>query len=168
MAQSTEQQEALRLLKAHGAELVRTKKHKVWKLPDGRSWTMASSPSCAHSWKNNLHDLKNFLKVNDPERGKPGARRPKKSKVRRSGSLPMPPVEPVRPRDRSKTAEELLAFRNLLPPMRPSQQEAMDEMLSNTGNAEIAASFLKQPPDPPPPPAPTKSVWWKPWTWKWL
>lgn len=87
-----EYDEAVRILKEHGAEVVRTKKHVVWRLPDGRSWTMPSTPSDPCAWKNNLSDLRLFLGLNG-ERGKPGERRPKKLRVRRKrAEIPLSPA----------------------------------------------------------------------------
>src|SRR5271157_1093873 len=68
------------LLESQGAILSRQKKHYVYSLPDGRKWTVAKTPSDAHAYDNNLADLKTFLGVHDNDRGKPGARRPKKQK----------------------------------------------------------------------------------------
>lgn len=50
-------EEVMRLLKEHGAVLERTKKHAVWRFPDGRSFALPTSPSRSSSWDNNLHDL---------------------------------------------------------------------------------------------------------------
>ena len=77
-----EQEECVQILKEHGAKIVRTKKHTIWRFPDGKAWTMPSTPGDKCAWKNNLSDLRLFLKLN-PERGKPGERRVKKAKTKR-------------------------------------------------------------------------------------
>ena len=41
-----------------GAVLIRTKKHDVWRLPDGRRFVVAQSPSDARSEANTLADLR--------------------------------------------------------------------------------------------------------------
>lgn len=71
-------------LKAHGAVLVRHKKHMVYRFPDGRTWTHASTPSCPHSMQNNFSDLRRMLGIADDERGQPGERREKRRKTHRA------------------------------------------------------------------------------------
>lgn len=51
------------LLKEHGAVLDRTKKHRVWKLPDGRIWVQGSTPSDVRAARNNLAQLRKMLGV---------------------------------------------------------------------------------------------------------
>lgn len=66
-------------LKAHGAEVVRQKKHVVWRFPDGRTLVHASTPSdSACAWKNNWTDLRKMLGLADEGRGAPGERREKR------------------------------------------------------------------------------------------
>jgi hypothetical protein len=78
-ATDPDKKEVMRILREHGAVLERTKKHKIWRFPDGRIHVLPGSPGCAHAWKNQLHDLRNFLELNEG-RGEPGERRPRKSK----------------------------------------------------------------------------------------
>lgn len=73
--------EVSRLLKADGAILKREKNHEVWKLSNGKSFVRAKTPSDANGPLNNLTDLKKALGVADPERGKPGERRERKTKA---------------------------------------------------------------------------------------
>lgn len=81
---NAEEKESIRLLNAAGAVLERTKKHRIWRFPDGRIHVMPSTPSCSHAWKNQLSDLKKFLGLAPTDRGKPGERRPRREKkVRR-------------------------------------------------------------------------------------
>jgi|SRR6185437_2346872 len=81
---NAEEQEAIRLLKEHGAVLERTKKHRIWRFPDGKIHVMPSTPSCPHAWKNQLSDLKRFLNLVPSDRGKAGVRRPHREKKKRS------------------------------------------------------------------------------------
>lgn len=59
------------LLKTHGAILERTKKHKVWRFPDGRIWVVSGSPSCIRAHRNNYHSLCGFLGVKEVRRKNP-------------------------------------------------------------------------------------------------
>ena len=81
-ATDPDKKEVMRILREHGAVLERTKTHKVWRFPDGRIHVLPGSPSCSHSWKNQLHDLRNFLELNEG-RGQPGERRPRKPRKKR-------------------------------------------------------------------------------------
>jgi hypothetical protein len=97
-AKCAEQEEVIRILKEHGAKIVRTKKHIVWRFPDGKSWTVSSTPSDVCAWKNNLADLRSYLKLNPVERGKPGERRVKKPKTKRQKSeIAIAVASPSRP-----------------------------------------------------------------------
>lgn len=81
------------LLKSHGAVLARTKKHNVWKLKDGRSWTTPKTPSCSRSAENNYHDLLKFLGVKAERRKRAGERRAKQGTAKAALQLePLPPV----------------------------------------------------------------------------
>lgn len=82
MPECREQREIKQLLKDHGAELERTKKHKVYRFPSGRIWVTSSSPRSDKAWKNNLSELREALGLNG-ERGAVGERRPKKVKAER-------------------------------------------------------------------------------------
>jgi hypothetical protein len=55
------QKQVEKTLTDHGAVLVRQKKHKVWKFPDGRIFTTASTPSDHRAWMNILSDLNKVL-----------------------------------------------------------------------------------------------------------
>lgn len=140
---------ALDLLKEHGATLSRTKKHKVWKMPDGRSWTMPASPSDVHSWKNNLSDLRNFLGVNG-ERGKPGVRRPKKAKKRQHKPVAPVTLLAAQPPRRSQM-DELLALRESLAPVKPEPPIEIAQLIPQVIEQPVIESHIR--------------VWWKPWTW---
>ena len=72
-----------RLLAESGAVLARSKGHEIWKLPNGKTFTRASTPSDWRAPMNQLSDLRRELGIVDPEQGKPGERRERK--VRREG-----------------------------------------------------------------------------------
>ena len=60
---SAAEKELRALLKASGAVLVRTRKHQVYKLPWGQTFTHASSCSdSAYGLKNAIGDLKRILR----------------------------------------------------------------------------------------------------------
>lgn len=73
----------LATLKVHGAVLVRHKTHSVYRFPDGTAWTVAQTPSCPFSYRNNYGDLCSKLGLNDPNRGQPGERRSPAKKAER-------------------------------------------------------------------------------------
>lgn len=61
-------QEVEALLKRYKAVLIRNKKHRIWKLPDGRKWTTPSTVSDRHSWQNNLGSLRLALGLKAPDK----------------------------------------------------------------------------------------------------
>lgn len=71
--------EVASLLKEHGARLTRTKRHLVYKFPDGKMFTKACTPSDFRAENNQLRDLKKLLGLYG-ERGIPGVRRVAKQK----------------------------------------------------------------------------------------
>jgi hypothetical protein len=77
MSVTREEETCIEILKEHGAVLARERKHRVWKLPDGRTFVMAKTASDRYTWRNNLSDLRNFLGING-DRGKAGVRRERK------------------------------------------------------------------------------------------
>lgn len=72
-----------RLLKEYGAVLSRSRKHQIWKFPDGKTFTKASTPSDWRAPLEQLQDLKKVLGIVDTEKGKPGERRERKPKHER-------------------------------------------------------------------------------------
>jgi len=50
--------EVLSILKQCHAKLVRTKRHRVWRFPDGRIFTQSSSPSDVNADRQQLRDLR--------------------------------------------------------------------------------------------------------------
>ena len=61
MARANPAKELQRLLKAHGT-LVRAKKHKVYRLDNGKTFVLAASPSDHRACKNALTDLRRLLR----------------------------------------------------------------------------------------------------------
>jgi hypothetical protein len=57
------QDEVERLLKAHGAVLVRSKNHLIYKFSDGKIFTVPATPSDYRAWANALHTLRDLLGV---------------------------------------------------------------------------------------------------------
>ncbi len=57
------QQQVMTLLHKNGAELLRQKRHFVFRLRSGRRWITPKTPSDSRSWRNNLADLKRTLKA---------------------------------------------------------------------------------------------------------
>ena len=76
-------EEINRLLKEHGAVLLREKKHLVYKLSNGKQFTMAKTPRSDGSWFNHLADLRRALGISGgPSRI--GERREKRHKPGRA------------------------------------------------------------------------------------
>lgn len=96
------QDEVARLLRAHGAVLVRGKKHKVYRFPDGRSFTHASTPSDTHAWANSLRSLRTVLGLNAEGRGAVGERRERVKKPGRIERSVITPAATKRPELRDK------------------------------------------------------------------
>ena len=110
MSEAAAKTQVAALLKQHRATLVRTKRHNVWKFPDGKMFTTAQTPSDIHAEDNQLRDLKRLLGLNPPDRGKPGTRRVRRYKpgvsrapVIRSSSG-VPPLTNTRGRSSSLSA----------------------------------------------------------------
>lgn len=78
--------EVVRLLREHGAILTRTKRHFVYKFPNGRTFTMACTPSDYRAASNQLRQLKRTLGLFGV-RGVPGDRREKVDKPGRTANL---------------------------------------------------------------------------------
>ena len=72
------QEEIRFLLKEHGAVLRRISKHPVWNLPNGKVFVESSTPGDWRAGKNSLQELRTLLEIQDPNRGQPGERRPKR------------------------------------------------------------------------------------------
>ena len=58
---SKDMKEIQRLLKATGAVLLRNKRHAVYKLPNGKRFVLACSPSDHRGCKNALSDLRKLI-----------------------------------------------------------------------------------------------------------
>jgi hypothetical protein len=71
-----------KIIKEKGGVLVRQKKHKVYRFPNGQVFTSSATPSCPLAYANALTSLKNLLGVHTPDRGTPGKRRTKSPKTK--------------------------------------------------------------------------------------
>lgn len=80
--------EVQRLLEESGAVLLRSKKHQVWQLPNGKKFVRSQTPSDQHSDRNNFSDLRRVLGIVDETRGQEGERREKKLKTKKSDAVP--------------------------------------------------------------------------------
>ena len=50
-------------LKRAGAVLVRQRKHQIWRLPDGRNFVMAATPSDGRATANQVQQLRRMLRA---------------------------------------------------------------------------------------------------------
>lgn len=71
----TPEDEIAKLLKDAGAVLDRTANHNVWKLPDGRIFVQAKTPSDSHTSRNSLTDLRKLLGLKREVHKNPGRKR---------------------------------------------------------------------------------------------
>lgn len=59
-----DREEVEALIRTHGGVLVRSRKHRVYRFPDGRCFTLSSTPGdSVHAELNNLTDLRHFLGI---------------------------------------------------------------------------------------------------------
>jgi hypothetical protein len=98
-----------RLIEEHGGVLVRQKKHKVYRFPNGATFTVASTPECPLAYDNALAFLKTLLGVHSPNRGTPGERREKRPKRKPVGSGNPLPFRLETPAPEANTWKEKLA-----------------------------------------------------------
>lgn len=56
------QKQVLVLLHDYGFTLVRQRKHLIFRRADGATWTAPDTPNDVRAWKNNLSNLKRFLR----------------------------------------------------------------------------------------------------------
>lgn len=63
------EKQVMNMLTEHGFKLVSMNGHRGFRDGLGRRWTTPTTSSDHHSWKNNLHDLRNFLKRGGKCRG---------------------------------------------------------------------------------------------------
>lgn len=89
-----DREEVEALIKAHGGVLVRSRKHRVYRFPDGRTFTLASTPGDAYCGeRNNLADLRNFLGVKREIHKNPSRRHKHGGKPSRTRYIaPVPPT----------------------------------------------------------------------------
>jgi len=111
------------LIEQNGGKLVRQRKHKVYRFPNGATFVVASTPECPLAYDNALAHLKRLLGIYPPDRGAPGTRRNKrlKQKAATAGSKMLPlgtsQSEPV-----ETWKEKLLLAALQLPEVVPKQQ----------------------------------------------
>lgn len=77
------EEEVNKLLEEHGAVLDRSKKHNVWKFPDGKTFTTSHTPSARNAHDNQLSELRNLLGIQQ-HATTVGQRRPKRERRLRS------------------------------------------------------------------------------------
>lgn len=77
------EEEVTKLLRDHGAVLDRSKKHNVWKFPDGKTFVCAHTPSDFRAHDRQLSDLRNLLGLQQ-HLTTVGERRQKREKRQRS------------------------------------------------------------------------------------
>lgn len=82
-------------LEACGAVLKRSKKHLVYGLPNGLSFTVAQTPSDSRAEDNALTDLKHALSDNTPRLAVVNPRREKKQKPGRQTPTSLPQMSPL-------------------------------------------------------------------------
>ena len=80
------------LIEENAGELVRKRKHKVYRFPNGATFVVASTPECPFAYDNALAHLKRLLGITPPDRGAPGTRRHKRLKIKAPGVAPFEPV----------------------------------------------------------------------------
>ena len=80
------EREIQEILKHHKAELVRSRKHLVWLLPNGRRFIRSSTPSDCNTSTIELGQLRRLLNLHSPSRGLVGERRPRRVRVHRARS----------------------------------------------------------------------------------
>ena len=67
------------LLEEHKMVLDRSRKHQIWKHPDGRSFTMSSTPSDTHAVHQQIRSLRKFLGIARPKLHRNTERREKRT-----------------------------------------------------------------------------------------
>lgn len=75
--------EVERLLKKHGAVLLRHRKHLIWKFPSGRLLVQSSTPSDVNAEFNQLREIRRIIGV-DNARGAAGERRERSNRPGRA------------------------------------------------------------------------------------
>lgn len=63
------------LIREYGGLLVRTKRHFVYRFPDGRIFILSSTPSDSHTERNSLADLRKFLGIKRESNKNPDRKR---------------------------------------------------------------------------------------------
>ena len=81
-----------RLIEKHGGKLIRQKKHKVFRFPNGVVFTTGSTPEDPRAYDNATAELKRLLGLHSPDRGAPGQRRENRVKRKPMGGILLPSV----------------------------------------------------------------------------
>ena len=81
----------MEMLESARMVLDRSRKHQVWKHPDGRSFTMSSTPSDSQAVHQQIRSLRKFLGLARPVRHRNPERKPKKGNHERPGILTLTP-----------------------------------------------------------------------------
>lgn len=55
-------QQVFNLIRVYGGQLVRQKKHLIYRFPNGAAFTVAKTPSDSRAWRNSLGTLKRLLR----------------------------------------------------------------------------------------------------------
>lgn len=106
------------LIEEHGGVLVRQKKHKVYRFPNGATFTVSSTPECPFAYANALSFLKTLLGVHSLDRGAPGERREKRPKRKPTTQVVKFPLKSAMPVQRGLTWQEKLAMAAVSTPQR--------------------------------------------------
>ncbi len=81
------------LIEEHGGVLVRSRKHKVYRFPNGATLVVSSTPECYRSHDNAIGQLKRILGIHPPDRGAPGTRRAKQQRSKQKQAVSnLPPA----------------------------------------------------------------------------
>jgi len=89
--------ELMDMLKQNGMVLVRSRKHQIWKHPDGRSFVMASTPSDFQAVHQQIRSLRKFLGQARPERRKNTEKKRKQTNHEQKTWTLTPSAIPVKP-----------------------------------------------------------------------
>jgi len=82
-------EEVFRLLKEHKAEFIRQRRHRIYRLPNGRIFVTGVTQTDERGWRNRLAQLRKLLGVVPPDNGAGPSRRRLKASSIKTG-LPQP------------------------------------------------------------------------------
>ncbi len=81
-----------RLIRQHGGELIRQRRHQIWRFPDGWQFVRAGTPSDHRALYNQLADVRRLLNLSTPP--KAATQRPKPRSARPGRQTP-PSITPA-------------------------------------------------------------------------